>query len=351
MFESIDNIESLASNNIQQDIQVPTIITDSDHCHNTFIKSSLLLAGNPLICSCENHWWSTLNSSPTPSLFLINKTYCLTIVDQEALSCRSISLLKEAARPSKSRLKWPLSNKFQPIRADLIAPALICPYEYQCSRETCACCDFTECDCAFHCPRQCTCARDFSGTFDIVNCTNVQLTSVPSYLPISTTNLQLRENRLKRIQPYEFFGRFNLAKLDLSYNQLGFIEEKSFQGLERLDTLKLSHNQLQILLGGEFKDLTSLEVLLLDNNRIQFISNVTFSCLIKLKYLNVRGNYLRHMLDHRKYFQFNTKLINLNVDKADGELAFGDTIVQKAEQGNLNLVSAKIASGSDTYFE
>lgn len=311
-----------------------------------------------MVCSCKNDWWSKIRNSYDPSLFYVRNKFCLNIEDYETLSCESTSLqiekesFKANGKLSTFKGKSPVRIKFQPIRKNLIAPVLICSYDSHCSPATCGCCEFKECDCAFKCPSQCTCARDYSRSFDIVNCTGVDLETLPKHVPVSTTNLQLSHNNLKRIQPYDFFGRVSLAKLDLSFNSLGFIEEKSFYGLAKLDTLKLAHNQLQILLGHEFKHLKKLEILLLNNNRIQFVSNLTFTYLPMLKYLNLKNNYLRHFLDNSKYFKFNSKLINFNIDQPNSELIFSnnfkDVITKKVSE--QNRIKNLDSDDMDTYF-
>ena len=327
------------------------------------MRSSLLLNGNPLVCNCKNDWWANMKTSYDSSLFYVkNNEFCISIDDYESLSCRSTSLQteKEPLNFAKTLLdknyhikneQPPVQIKFQPIRKNLIAPILICPYKNFCSSETCQCCEFDECDCAFKCPAQCTCARDYSRTFDIVNCTGVDLETLPKHFPVTTTNLQISYNNLKRIKPYDFFGRMNLAKVDMSFNNLGFIEEKSFYGLVKLDTLKLSNNQLQILLGHEFKHLKKLEILLLNNNRIQFVSNLTFTYLPMLKYLNLKSNNLRHLLDNRKYFRFNSKLISLHIDQPNNELIFSNNfkdIIKKVSQQKAK--NTLISDDTDSYF-
>ena len=160
-----------------------------------------------------------------------------------------------------------MSVLFTRIERSHIAPNLICPYSYACSSQSCECCGFRACDCAFYCPAQCHCARDYQGTFDRVNCSSSSLSLVPAYFPMSTTEILLSSNSLKRVQPYQFFGRVRLDRIDLSHNNLAFIEENSFNGLSHLKSLLLSFNELQILLGYEFKDLVQLEYLHLEHNK------------------------------------------------------------------------------------
>lgn len=191
----------------------------------------------------------------------------MLINDYPSLKCQSIS----DSKLSTSFKSWPANSShlstFTRIERDRIAPALICPYSYACSSQTCECCGFRACDCAFYCPSQCHCARDYAGTFDRVNCSASSLSLIPSYFPMTSTEIVLSSNSLKRIQPYQFFGRLRLERIDLSRNSLAFIEENSFNGLSHLKTLLMSYNELQILLGYEFNDLIGLEYLDLEQNK------------------------------------------------------------------------------------
>ena len=204
-------------------------------------------------------------------------------------------------------------QRFQPIHSDLISPHLICPYKSSCSSDSCDCCGFKACDCNFNCPLMCRCAKDFTNSFDLINCTSANLTQVPLYLPASTTEVLLNNNNLRRVQPYQFFGRYRIMRLDLTNNQLGFVDENGFYGLVELRVLKLSGNSLQILLGYEFNGLVKLEQLYLDRNRIQFVSNSTFFHLSKLRYLNLGGNNLLHVIEPTQFFHSNS-LVQLIVD-------------------------------------
>lgn len=308
-FESLNYLSTHSNSNV------------SDLCKYEPNQSSLLLSGNPLVCDCdENVWWSSIDDSS--SLFYVKKEYCLHLKDYNELSCASmssshaLSLASYNLKPAESVPKdnlWKI-ERFRPISNQLIAPELLCPYKYSCSAKKCECCGFRACDCSSHCPVSCKCVRDFANLLDLVNCTSANLTLIPNYLPSTTTEIRLDKNNLRRVHPYQFFGRFRLNLIDLSENQLGFIEENSFHGLNQLRVLKLSDNNLQILLGYEFRDLSQLEELYLDDNKIQFISNLTFSSLINLKVLNLLNNNLRHLLETKIYFEFNVNLLNLSLD-------------------------------------
>lgn len=214
-------------------------------------RINLKLSDNPLVCDCEsNTWWTGVVS--TEAKFHINKEFCFNLIDFNELSCLSISsrniqTLFHTTRKIDTSL-WSVQH-FHPINKDYISSNLVCPYRTACSSQTCDCCGFASCDCTFNCPLACKCARDYKNTFDLVNCTGVNLTQVPLYLPSGTTKVLLDQNRLKRVQPYQFFGRHRVSTLNLAYNQITFIDEHAFYGLIELRTLRLTGNMLQILLG------------------------------------------------------------------------------------------------------
>ena len=314
-FETLDSIQTSKSNQKSSNSQAESSL-------------SLLLDGNQLVCNCENNWWSNIGSSNTPNLFYA-KDLIVSINDYESLSCVS-------EQTNENEPIWSPVLKFKPIRNHIITPNLVCPYKFSCSPKTCECCEFRECDCSFNCPKNCKCSRDYQHSFDIVDCTSVSLNSVPLNLPTLTTEMLLSNNNLKRLQPYQFFGRFRVNKIDLSRNQLGFIEENSFHGLTQLITLSLSYNHLQILLGYEFRELILLEYLYLNNNRIQFISNTTFVNLVNLKTLNLEHNNLRHVIEKPFYFKFNINLVNLTMDMIKNEfsLDIGRPMIETDSKGS-----------------
>jgi hypothetical protein len=95
---------------------------------------SFLLAGNPLVCSCELEWLSTYTAaaSPFPSL-----------ADYPALTC---------APPTRPRLApLPLAEVAQEL--------FLCNYSSHCF-SLCRCCTFLACDCRMKCPDSCSCFHD-----------------------------------------------------------------------------------------------------------------------------------------------------------------------------------------------
>jgi Leucine-rich repeat (LRR) protein len=234
LFESLDFLSSNFTTNEQNGLS----------CEGQKSRLSLRVDNNPLVCDCEtNGWWSAMSETATSNVtsFHVRHDFCLSVVDFAGLSCASVSAKQQTSLGLKPLLKpgnedlWSV-QQFSPIRAGQIAARLVCPYRSACSSDSCDCCGFNACDCAFNCPHMCRCVKDFKGSFDLVNCTAANLTQIPLYLPASTTEVLLANNGLRRVQPYQFFGRHRINRLDLARNQIGFVDESGFYGLHELRT-------------------------------------------------------------------------------------------------------------------
>ncbi|CAF0749119.1 unnamed protein product [Brachionus calyciflorus] len=279
-------------------------------------QTSFLLGSNPLVCDCQaNLWWEKLDSTKK----------CFKILDMSKLKCTSLSENSQE-NFQNFRIGFNRTNKlwkieiFNKIEYESISRNLFCPYKKSCNTNKCECCGFKACDCESNCPVGCRCVKDYMDKFDLVDCAKSNFTLIPNSIPNSATELRLNQNGLKKIYPFQFFGRFKLQSIDLSDNQIGFIEENGFNNLKNLKILRFSGNNLQILLGYEFKELIRLEELYLENNKIQFISNHTFQNLKNLKILNLLGNNLRHFLEVKLFFKFNLNLLNLSLDQPNRNL-------------------------------
>ncbi|XP_070535157.1 leucine-rich repeat-containing G-protein coupled receptor 4-like [Ptychodera flava] len=123
----------------------------------------------------------------------------------------------------------------------------------------------TKCNCQQHNFKYCqsmTSARD-GPRFD---CSSLQLTEVPSYLPDSVTELNFDTNYLEDLDEDSFKHLPTLKKLVLSKNDISALFKKNFQGLGNLKVLDLSENEIRSIECETFSALSSLEVLNLSRN-------------------------------------------------------------------------------------
>lgn len=135
------------------------------------------------------------------------------------------------------------------------------------------------------CKKTCVCASN------IISCSKMNLTNIPSALPTYTAVLDLSYNSISRMKadwtPYRL-GR--LHTLQLSHNGLHFLSTEAFVYVTKLQYLDLSSNNLKQLDEFIFEPLEHLEVLLLYNNRISQIDRSAFAGLMRLQKLYMCDN-------------------------------------------------------------
>lgn len=135
------------------------------------------------------------------------------------------------------------------------------------------------------CRKSCVCASN------IISCSKLNLTNIPTALPNYTAVLDLSYNAISRLRadwtPYRL-GR--LHTLQLSHNGINFLSTEAFVHVTWLRYLDLSSNSLRQLDELMFEPLEHLEVLLLYNNRISQIDRSAFSGLISLQKLYISDN-------------------------------------------------------------
>ncbi|KAK3090156.1 hypothetical protein FSP39_009533 [Pinctada imbricata] len=176
----------------------------------------------------------------------------------------------------------------------------------------------------------CTCVNRSLGA--VMNCSGLELTSVPKDLPRNTAYLLLKNNSFTKITSDSFIGLKELIHLDLSYNNISSFAEGALSHLKNLTFLDITMNEflqfkyLRNVTYGFYKtsintlkasflhspkhfpsttvvkeDLqnlwnTTLEKLYLDGNQIQLLQRNVLSSLPKtLKFLSVKGNDLGNL--------------------------------------------------------
>lgn len=135
------------------------------------------------------------------------------------------------------------------------------------------------------CRKMCVCASN------IISCTRMNLSNVPTKLPTYTAVLDLSFNSINKLRAEwapEKLSR--LSKLMLSHNGLFFLSTEAFVHVTRLRYLDLSSNDLRQLDEFIFEPLEHLEVLLLYNNHIAQIDRSAFAGLLSLQRLYMSQN-------------------------------------------------------------
>lgn len=136
-----------------------------------------------------------------------------------------------------------------------------------------------------NCHKMCICASN------IVSCSKMNLTMVPSDLPNYTAVLDISFNEITGLRAQWTKHKLpNLHNLLLSHNGLSFLSSEAFVFVKQLRFLDLSSNNLRQLDEFIFEPLTQLEVLLLYNNHISQIDRTAFSGLSSLQKLYLSQN-------------------------------------------------------------
>ncbi|XP_016330065.1 amphoterin-induced protein 1-like [Sinocyclocheilus anshuiensis] len=136
-----------------------------------------------------------------------------------------------------------------------------------------------------NCHKMCICASN------IVSCSKMNLTMVPSDLPDYTAVLDISFNEITGLRAQWTKHKLpNLHNLLLSHNGLSFISSEAFIFVKQLRYLDLSSNNLRQLDEFIFEPLIDLEVLLLYNNHISQIDRTAFSGLNNLQKLYLSQN-------------------------------------------------------------
>lgn len=138
---------------------------------------------------------------------------------------------------------------------------------------------------ALNCHKTCICASN------IVSCSKMNLTSVPTGLPLYTAVLDLSYNEITRLRfdwtPVKLLKLHNLL---LSHNGLSFLSSEAFFYVKQLRYLDLSSNYLRQLDEFIFEPLVNLEVILLYNNQISQIDRSAFIGVMNLQKLYLSQN-------------------------------------------------------------
>uniref|UniRef100_A0A3B4U006 Adhesion molecule with Ig like domain 1 n=1 Tax=Seriola dumerili TaxID=41447 RepID=A0A3B4U006_SERDU len=118
---------------------------------------------------------------------------------------------------------------------------------------------------ALNCHKTCICASN------IVSCSKMNLTTVPTWTPIKLPklhNLLLSHNGLHFLSSEAFVNVKYVRYLDLSSNNLQQLDEVIFEPLVNLQVLLLYHNQISQIDRSAFVTMGNLQKLYLSQNQI-----------------------------------------------------------------------------------
>ena len=153
--------------------------------------------------------------------------------------------------------------------------------------------------------------------------------------------LDLRSNKLSKLDPNSIFNMNSLKILILSNNLLTKLSDNCFSGLNSLSFLDLSFNKLTKIESNCFDGIRdSVEYLFLDSNSIKAIDNLAFIGLTSLKNLSLESNGL-HSIDG---LEFNPTIRSVNVNFNEISIINVDTISGIEKLSVLKIGNNKFVS-------
>ncbi|VDI03053.1 Hypothetical predicted protein [Mytilus galloprovincialis] len=117
---------------------------------------------------------------------------------------------------------------------------------------------------------------------DNVDCSHLDLTTIPRHLPVNATSLNLIWNRIKIVKGFTFQSMRYITYLDLGRNVIELIEINAFHGLHRLRTLHLHDNAINVFPNGMFERLNGLQVLSIDCNKLKYFQDDRITKISKI---------------------------------------------------------------------
>lgn len=178
---------------------------------------------------------------------------------------------------------------------------------------------------SLECPHKCVC------TDTTVQCTRLNLTSIPQPIPVNTTNLLLTGNDISHLSDKSFPVRLDyLAELYLSENRIEQVDPGAFYNLPRLRLLDLSNNQIFNFSPDAFPQ----------NNMVQVV-NLSRS-LYNFSYADVFSNLLRLSVP---------KLSNLSLANNDLVVLPDDMFISLSDLTTLDLRNNSLVSIKNVTFQ
>ncbi|XP_029979833.1 toll-like receptor 13 [Sphaeramia orbicularis] len=146
-------------------------------------------------------------------------------------------------------------------------------------------------------------------------CSESELTAVPHDIPRTVKGIDLKRNKISKLQASDFRDFPVLTELNLQQNKISEIGKGTFSNLISLKTLVLTANRLHKLGDDVFHGLGNLTELRIKANRIKIVTPTTFKSLSSLKRLDISDNYLHPIAKVYEVIQHMPHLQQLNIQK------------------------------------
>ncbi|GMT36670.1 hypothetical protein PFISCL1PPCAC_27967, partial [Pristionchus fissidentatus] len=239
---------------------------------------------------------SILNDWPNLEVLTLNNNNLTTIEEFDYVS--SLRLLKLSENPwlCDCRLRW-LKNLDESVAKNVACyrPALLNGKTLDVVDESSIKCSGMEKRAASSCVSQGSCPASCTCVDSVVDCRDRDLSHIPAFLPPSTTELRLEQNRISYIPENAFSHLRKLRRLDLSKNAISEIAPGAFRGLDDLNTLVLYGNELVDLPSSAFDGIENLQLLLLNANKLRCVRRDAFRNLTKLTLLSLYDNNIQSL--------------------------------------------------------
>lgn len=161
---------------------------------------------------------------------------------------------------------------------------------------------------------------EFNGTFahktlknfECGNCGFTEIQSQHFEALHSLERLDLKANKINRINEGAFKSNEKLKSVDLTGNRLKIVPPTTFDGLRDFEALYLTMNSIELTENKPFLKSKSLKHLRINECSISSIHEQTFSELHSLESLNLNRNEIQTLPTNS--FKFNAKLKSLSVE-------------------------------------
>ena len=132
----------------------------------------------------------------------------------------------------------------------------------------------------------------------------------------TVANIQLRENKIKKVDKETFSGLENLHSIDLSQNRIKTLDKSIFNGLNKLREIWLNDNQLEMLDSNIFIGLPDLKAIYLHDNNFK-CEKLELNLEESVQYVTFNNSWRNDFLlclhsDNKVYFLFKFQNKNLS---------------------------------------